>query len=946
MRPAFKSFSSVPSLEAVDQPDVAAYFKFDESTGAAVDATTAANNLGATGSPGSALSLFDAAADGSRTFDGSTTHFHNAVAGDWGDWSDLEELSVSLIFSPDVVSGTQTLFHVGGGTTVNRPRIDLLNTGEIRVSHPSSGSVQEACGVTAGGTYLLLASFRKVSALDYRAEIFCVDLEDRDAEIFYKESSDLTFASKSTGSSNEITVGARCVTASTTFDQFFDGTMDDLCLWNSRLGMGAFRELALNYSSRFDEDDLYDRGNYTVHLKVEVEDENGAMQDLTNIEGQDYLVSFEYGKDLDTVTSDATVTVRRQFYKKNLAPWMTGSPLYGTSEALIDLTREVRALVAVVPADTQPTNRDFLEQWRGFVDAIAWGEETMDVKCRGQYSALDDNFIESDGELAYGSDVGVDAETVMQSIINDNDPHARDTSTYYRGERVPQIYTPTTPNFGIHPFSQKMEPTGTALQVINDLNGYRLAYDFDATTRQDRLTYQTPDRAASTPDRTFTDDDYLAVETIAINLDMIRNVVEVGVHNGTGVETNDDPRTYYTRTDTTSIGKYGRLFARIGEGNTSLLNSQGEAEALAQAVVDDLALPEAEMQIVLPFFRQVEINDFYRFSSNGVHFDSNLDLAVYGFTHTFDESGEVTTSLMLRGRPASKVRGWRDQIVMPGMQPTIPGLAPANPTAAPTASVTNGGLARVEWERPLGRRNRFYDTTEIHASTSGSFSSGSSTLKMVTRGDSAELALPPGDTYYFRVVHRDIFGNRTGESPISSSLLLRRLIRRPRISCVKGDNSGANDQALSTDSTEYVVAWPSADVSAYVLQRKTGDYIQLVANTAARYQVNAYLRWTWTWGTATEFIARAWWEASTDGGSTWGKGPRVEERRIDTGRTEIKMPIPGFQMDAPSGSDVRVRLVAQWTDSGGSVSNVTLMENDDAGDEPGCSMTIVMTDQD
>ena len=75
--------------------------------------------------------------------------------------------------------------------------------------------------------------------------------------------------------------------------------------------------------------------------------------------------------------------------------------------------------------------------------------------------------------------------------------------------------------------------------------------------------------------------------------------------------------------------------------------------------LSDLKEPKATMEVELPYFWPLEINDRVRFEANNIHHDAPLDLAVTGFTHTLSEDGDASTVIQCRGKPAAANKLWR-----------------------------------------------------------------------------------------------------------------------------------------------------------------------------------------------------------------------------------------------------------------------------------------------
>jgi hypothetical protein len=137
-----------------------------------------------------------------------------------------------------------------------------------------------------------------------------------------------------------------------------------------------------------------------------------------------------------------------------------------------------------------------------------------------------------------------------------------------------------------------------------------------------------------------------------VSRNTVRNVLKVTV--------NDSARTTVEDADHASIDLYGRAFIEFSElGIGSYINTSEEGFNLLLYAKSDLSQPKATMEVPLPYFWPLELNDLVRFPANSVHHDTDLTLAVTGFTHILSEDGDASTVIQTRGRPAAANRDWR-----------------------------------------------------------------------------------------------------------------------------------------------------------------------------------------------------------------------------------------------------------------------------------------------
>lgn len=430
----------------------------------------------------------------------------------------------------------------------------------------------------------------------------------------------------------------------------------------------------------------------------------------------------------------------------------------------------------------------------------------------------------------YGSTgLGDDLEDVIQDIIDDNAPP---TVGYTGG--TPTLYTPSTPAFGILPYYQQRESVQAALETLSMMIGWSCRYKWDSDLRTHRLTLYAPDRTKTTPDYTFSDVEILDISQASIDGKEIRNAVEV-IFSDNAADPDGAgqyPRVTVRKEDSASIADYGYRLCQIAEASTSQINTYAEAEALADAVLADLAQPKANVTLDTPLRRFVELGDLYRVPANKYVWSAAKDLAVVGYTHTFN-NGQATTSLTMRGKPAVANAGWYIRFVSPGLAPNQPTTPPISPSLGPQLTALAEGV-RLASDWPYGDlRGRHIDQMEVHLSETSGFLPSSSTLEEVIRSNRAELhGLDPAKTYYVRTRYRDRWGNYSIWSP-QSSITPRYLPNMPAARAYRG----TSDQTISTK------AWTTIQYNAEDYDKRnnysTSTY-KFTAPVTGLYQVSCH----------------------------------------------------------------------------------------------------------
>ncbi len=542
----------------------------------------------------------------------------------------------------------------------------------------------------------------------------------------------------------------------------------------------------------YDYDKMYRSRNYSVIGRVLIEDpESDTGQAIPPLIDLDQMNTFDapswQGRDLPfvqtiSVTSDVDspgatgeFTCLREMYEFSIAPGMVDhSPISsGTGLRVLEISRRVQFEVAILPLGTVDAveEYDWIQIFDGFISVIDSSGPMMRIRCRDRIAPVQWTFCRplaanSFKEKVYGDDsVGVNIETVMQSIIDDHVP-----SGGIRGG-TPSIYTPTSPAWALRRRSIGFVPLADALVEKSDQIGYVLRHRWDDHRLEERLTFYEPDRVTPAVNRTFGVDEYVKLGAVEINEETIRNVCEVVYTNRNGtVSTLDDrPRARVSSSDSTSIGKYGERYCQIAEDAAGQIDTSTEATILSDAVVADLAEPKASVSMEADFLHFIELGDNYEIETDGLHFGATEEFAVTSYSHVIDGKGAGSTTLGLRGTPVASVDRRLEMLATPGNANYAPFLG-SDPPASIT--VTPGErLATVTWAFPVSRVADAADLFEVHMTTaSGAWTPDTTTLKAVTRTNKAIIPdLDPSLTYQTKLLVTDQNRNRATAVAAASS---------------------------------------------------------------------------------------------------------------------------------------------------------------------------------
>jgi hypothetical protein len=211
----------------------------------------------------------------------------------------------------------------------------------------------------------------------------------------------------------------------------------------------------------------------------------------------------------------------------------------------------------------------------------------------------------------------------------------------------------------------------------------------------------------------------------------------------------------------------------IAESAGSQIDTSGEANDFANAALSDLKEPGVDFEVAMDYFWPVQVSDYYRFTDNAVHHDTNQDLGVVSFTHTVaGHRGETT--LAVRGKPSAGVKRWLAIEGRSGNAPMADFTAPEQVTA--TLSPEKGGIV-IQYTKPT---EPDWDFTECHVfgpTTASDFTAGPSTLAAKAKTDRFEiLGLTPGERYLVKLIAVDLKGNT---ATISSAAAIATLFVSP-----------------------------------------------------------------------------------------------------------------------------------------------------------------------
>lgn len=335
-----------------------------------------------------------------------------------------------------------------------------------------------------------------------------------------------------------------------------------------------------------------------------------------------------------------------------LSPHIQGSSwnqFGGKYAPLLWPMREVILDVATTAPGFAPSTGDWTRLFHGYLgDSVAVDGDAVTCECRDLAKRLQNTYVETVRE--YGSKAGVAAETVIQSILNDN-----------LGAGVVTLCAPASPGFMLHPYRVEYQSVWDAIQQISAQIGWWLGYRWRAATQRFELTLMAPPRYKRAGNYVLTADDHIYTQPLDISDADIRNVASV-----TYKDRALGKRQTVTVSDAVSILEYGRRAMGIEERDASLIDTSAEAQALAQAAVDDLRDMTGTTRITMPLMPRLEL--FHGvIVQNPLVSDQDDFYGVDSVMHDLDfEAGRFRTEVIASRRVVGARTRWLQMQTRPG----------------------------------------------------------------------------------------------------------------------------------------------------------------------------------------------------------------------------------------------------------------------------------------
>lgn len=251
------------------------------------------------------------------------------------------------------------------------------------------------------------------------------------------------------------------------------------------------------------------------HVRVQIDRGSGDWVDMTTLEGRNWVHSVEYGGDIDRSVIEATVMLTRKVDGFNLAPLVDGSKL-NASGTIVDIGHPIIIEVAVLGVDYQPIEADWIEVFRGEIDAVDWNRSPIKLQCRDQGGALE-AFIETQQKRPADPSTSADVEDIMQEILDQVFGASQVVLYSPNGTGGTPINPGDSPAWVITEYIQRKQSVIQALRVLSDQIGWALRYRWHDNTSAFQLQLYDPNRELSARGILLLDGQPLNNETFVVN---------------------------------------------------------------------------------------------------------------------------------------------------------------------------------------------------------------------------------------------------------------------------------------------------------------------------------------------------------------------------------------------------------------------------------------------
>jgi len=231
-----------------------------------------------------------------------------------------------------------------------------------------------------------------------------------------------------------------------------------------------------------------------VSIRAFVDRGGGDWVNLSDLEGRDWIQSAQWGDSQDASVQTLQLGLHQRVEDLSLAPLVDGSKL-NDAGTLIDLGNPIYLEVAVTPEDDAPLPADWVEVFRGEIDAIDWQASPMSVRCRDNSGQLD-RFIEFQRRIPASRDFAPVEEVIQEILDNEFGTGAGRVVLYStNGTLATPFAAADSPEWFVPAYIQKKQPVLQAIRVLSDQIGWYVRQVWNDSVGAFVLTLYEPPRA-------------------------------------------------------------------------------------------------------------------------------------------------------------------------------------------------------------------------------------------------------------------------------------------------------------------------------------------------------------------------------------------------------------------------------------------------------------------
>jgi len=398
---------------------------------------------------------------------------------------------------------------------------------------------------------------------------------------------------------------------------------------------------------------------------VEIQNIDGTWKALTNLSGTgfsnlDFVIRGSITDDSDAPTWTGSIELAKSLVAASgasisIAPLVESSPANVDDSSayapLIDGMRRIRCYGTTARLDGTDSSQH--KMFDGYVVAVSM-KKTITLQIADLGHKLLTKQVED--ERVYGSDAGDAMETVMQQILDDNLGTGAvtlvvDAAIVTAGVKLKKFN-----------FQRPRLLTGLRDLAINTI-GANVRYMWNSSDDME-LRLFLPPRGNTTPDFTFSADNYDADPDFDINTDDVRNKGRCYFR-----DQQKKVVSYVAADVPDSITRYTERYFEFKEAATSQIDTPAEAKTFLDTALADLAFPKAEKRFTTLFAWAFHVYDLFELVANGDQYTTNQLQAVQRITHTWGKAKETRTAFETRGTVAGFTKNW---IIREGEGPKAP----------------------------------------------------------------------------------------------------------------------------------------------------------------------------------------------------------------------------------------------------------------------------------